>query len=175
MRHFLALLLLVPSPALAQKATTTASPTQNNDNTAASQSMANQQNQSRSESVGGNLNNYQINNTQGELGEMTVSSNAISCQSPSLYANAGVVPQDAYGFYVFDDRRREMMYAPQVQVGFQMPFGPQVAACTQAMKDKATQVAMGTESGIGSGMVLDHEPGVGPGLGLVSGSLGGWV
>ena len=148
MRRLLALLLLVPGPAMAQMATTNANPTQNNDNNAASQSMANQQNQSRSESIGGSLNNYQINNSQGELGEMTIGGNAISCESPSFYANAGVVPGDAFGFYTFDERRREMMYAPQAQVGFQMPFGPQVAACTAAMKNKATQIAMGTESGI---------------------------
>ena len=61
MRRLLALLLLVPGPAMAQMASTTANPTQNNENTAASQSMANQQNQSRSESIGGSLNNYQIN------------------------------------------------------------------------------------------------------------------
>ena len=149
MRRLLTLLLLVPGPALANtSASTSANPTQNNDNQAASQSMANQQNQSRSESIGGNLNNYQINNSQGDLGEMMIGGNAISCQSPSLYANAGVVPQDALGFYTFDDRDRQMMYAPQAQVGFQMPFGPQVAACTAAMKNKATQIAMGTESGI---------------------------
>jgi hypothetical protein len=48
---------------------------------------------------------------------------------------------------VFDDRRREMMYAPQAQVGFQMPFGPQVAACIDAMKNQAMQVKVATEAG----------------------------
>ncbi len=145
MRRLLLLLLLLPAPAGAQLAT--ANPTQNNDNTAASQSMANQQNQSRSESIGGNLNNYQINNSMGDLGEMTIGSSAISCESPSVFANAGVVPTDAYGFYTFDNNRREMMYSPQVQVGFQMPFGPQVAACVEAMKDQAKQIKIATQAG----------------------------
>ena len=143
MRRLLALLLLLPGSAMAQIA-----PTQNNDNTAVGQASSNQSNESRSESIGGSLNNYQFNNSQGELGEMTIGGSAISCQSPSLYANAGVIPGDAFGFYTFENRERQMMYAPQAQVGFQMPFGPQVATCTQAMKNKATQVAMGTESGI---------------------------
>lgn len=146
MRRLLALLLLIPGPAMAQMAT--ANPEQNNDNSAIGQASSNQTNQSRSESIGGNLTNYQINNSQGDLGEMTIGGNAISCQSPSFYANAGVVPGDAFGFYTFEDRERQMMYSPQAQVGFQMPFGPQVAACTAAMKNKATQIAMGTESGI---------------------------
>ena len=148
MRRLLALLLLVPGPALANtSASTSANPTQNNDNNAASQSMANQQNQSRSESVGGNLNNYQINNSMGELGEMAIGNNGISCESPSLFANAGVVPTDAYGFYSWENNRREMMYSPQVQVGFQMPFGPQVAACVEAMKDQAKQIKIATQAG----------------------------
>ena len=145
MRRLLLLLLLLPAPAGAQLAT--ANPTQNNDNTSASHSMANQQNHSRSESIGGNLNNYQINNSMGDLGEMTIGSSAISCESPSLFANAGVVPTDAYGFYSFDNNRREMMYSPQVQVGVQMPFGPQVAACVEAMKDQATQIKIATLTG----------------------------
>ena len=32
-------------------------------------------------------------------------------------------------------------------VGFQMPFGPQVASCIQAMKDQAMQVKIATEAG----------------------------
>ena len=145
MRRFLLLLVFMPGPAMAQVAT--ADPTQNNSNAAASQSMANQQNQSRSESIGGNLNNYQINNSMGDLGEMSIGKNGVSCESPSLFANAGVVPTDAYGFYSFDNNRREMMYAPQAQVGFQMPFGPQVAACIDAMKNQARQIKVATAAG----------------------------
>ena len=152
MRRLFVLLLLLPAPVMAggevpASSELRVSPTQNNNNQAIGQSSSNQTNQSRSESIGGNLNNYQINNTQGELGEMTIGRNAISCQSPSFYANGGVVPQDAYGFYVFDDRRREMMYAPQAQVGVQLPFGPQVASCVEAMKDQALQVKVATEAG----------------------------
>ena len=148
MRRLLALLLLLaPGPAMAQVAVSGANPTQNNNNQAVGQASSNQVNESRAESVGGSMYNTQINNSMGELGEMTISSKAISCQSPSLYANAGVVPTDAYGFYTFDDRDREMMYAPQAQIGFQMPFGPQVAACIEAMKDQALQVKIATEAG----------------------------
>ena len=152
MRRLFVLLLLLPAPVMAGGGVPVSSelrvsPTQNNNNQAIGQSSSNQTNQSRSESIGGNLSNYQINNSQGELGEMTIGRNAISCQSPSFYANGGVVPQDAYGFYVFDDRRREMMYAPQAQVGVQLPFGPQVASCVEAMKDQALQVKVATEAG----------------------------
>ena len=152
MRRLFVLLLLLPAPVMAGgegpvSSELSVSPTQNNNNQAIGQSSSNQTNQSRSESIGGNLNNYQINNTQGELGEMTIGRNAISCQSPSFYANGGVIPQDAYGFYVFDDRRREMMYAPQAQIGVQLPFGPQVASCVEAMKDQALQVKVATEAG----------------------------
>ena len=144
MRRLLALLLLVPGHAMAQ---VVANPQQNNDNQAVGQASSNQTNQSRSESIGGNLSNVQINNSMGDLGEMGIGSNGITCESPSLFANAGVVPLDAYGFYTFEDRSRQMMYAPQAQVGFQMPFGPQVAACVQAMKDQAMQVKIATEAG----------------------------
>ena len=152
MRSLFVLLLLLPVPVLAGggvpvPSELSASPTQNNNNQAIGQSSSNQTNESRSESIGGNLNNYQINNSQGEFGEMMIGLNAISCESPSFYANAGVIPQDAYGFYLFDDRRREMMYAPQAQVGIQLPFGPQVASCVEAIKDQALQVKIGTEAG----------------------------
>jgi hypothetical protein len=147
MRYLLLLLLLLPGPALAQMATTTANPTQNNDNQAASQSMANQQNQSRSESIGGNMNNYQYNNSQGELGEMTVSERAVSCESGSFYMSAGAYPQDSQGFYTFDDRDRDMMYAPQANLGFQLPFGPQVASCVEAMKRQTQQIQVSTAAG----------------------------
>lgn len=147
MRRLLALLLLLPGPAVAQVAVSGADPTQNNNNQAIGQASSNQVNESRAESVGGSMYNTQINNSMGELGEMAVSSKAISCQSPSLYLNAGVVPTDAYGFYTFDDREREMMYAPQAQIGVQLPFGPQVASCVEAMKDQAMQVKIATEAG----------------------------
>ena len=94
------------------------------------------------------MNNYQYNTTQGELGEMTVSERAVSCESGSFYVSAGAYPQDSQGFYTFDDRDREMMYAPQANLGFQLPFGPQVAACVEAMKRQTEQIQVGTESGI---------------------------
>lgn len=148
MRRLFLLLLLLPSPALANtSASTSANPTQNNDNQAASQSMANQQNQSRSESIGGSMNNYQYNTTQGELGEMTVSERAVSCESGSFYASAGVTPTDAYGFYSWDNNRREMQYSPQGQIGFQLPFGPQVASCVEAMKRQTQQIQVSTAAG----------------------------
>jgi hypothetical protein len=145
MRKLLALLLLLPSPALAQVATDQA---QNNDNVSSAASQANQQNQSRSESFGGNLNNYQINQSMGDLGDMAIGAKGISCQSPTLFANAGVVPTDFYGFYTFDNRERQMMYAPQAQFGVQLPFGPQVSSCVEAMKNQALQTKIATESGI---------------------------
>jgi hypothetical protein len=150
MRSFLLLVLLSASlPAMANNsASSSANPTQGNDNTAASQSMASQQNQSRSESIGGNMINNQYNTVQGELGEMTVSERAVSCESGSFYVSAGAYPQDSQGFYTFDDRDREMMYAPQANLGFQLPFGPQVAACVEAMKRQTEQIQVGTESGI---------------------------
>ena len=47
-----------------------------------------------------------------------------------------------------DDRARDMMYAPQAQVGVQLPFGPQVAACVDAMNNQAQQIKIATASGI---------------------------
>ena len=147
MRRLLALLLLIPSPALAGGLSTSTATDQVNNNQAVAQPVNSQANQTRSESVGGNLNNYQINNSVGDLGEMTVGPRGVGCQSPSLFANAGVIPQDSVGFYTYDDRDRDVMYAPQAQVGFQMPFGPQVAACVAAMKDQATQIKVATAAG----------------------------
>ncbi len=40
------------------------------------------------------------------------------------------------------------MYAPQANLGFQLPFGPQVASCIEAMKRQTEQIQVGTESGI---------------------------
>ena len=120
---------------------------QNNNNQAVAQPVNNQANQSRSQSVGGGIFNTQVNNSQGDLGEMSIGARGVSCQSPSFYANAGIVPQDAYGFYDFSNNRREMMYNPQAQVGVQLPFGPQVAACVAAMKDQATQIKIATLTG----------------------------
>ncbi len=148
MKYLLPLLFAASSPAFANtSAVTSANPTQQNDNTAASQSMANQQNHSRSESIGGNLNNYQINNSMGELGIMSITNGGVSCESPSLFVNAGVIPTDAYGFYTYENNRREMLYSPQINVGVQVPFGPQVAACIETMKDYSTQVKVSTQSG----------------------------
>lgn len=147
MRRFLALLLLVPSPAFAQAVSTASQSSQNNNNQAVAQPVNNQANQSRSQSVGGGIFNTQVNNSQGDLGEMSIGARGVSCQSPSFYANAGVVPQDAYGFYDFSNNRREMMYNPQAQVGVQLPFGPQVAACVAAMKDQAKQIKVATAAG----------------------------
>ncbi len=147
MRRLLALLLLAPSPAFAQAVSTASQSSQNNNNQAVAQPVNNQANQSRSQSVGGGIFNTQVNNSQGDLGEMSIGARGVSCQSPSFYANAGVVPQDAYGFYDFSNNRREMMYNPQAQVGVQLPFGPQVAACVDAMKHQATQIKVATETG----------------------------
>ena len=149
---FLLALLSISAPAIAggggsrSQVDTTAA--QNNDNTAASQSQASQQNQSRSESIGGNMINNQYNTVQGELGEMTVSERAVSCESGSVYLSAGAYPQDSQGFYTFNDRDRQMMYAPQANLGFQLPFGPQVSSCIEAMKRQTEQIVVGTESGI---------------------------
>ena len=153
MRSFLLLVLLSASlPAMAGgKGSSSAIDTtaaQTNDNFANSQSQASQSNQSRSESIGGNMINNQYNTVQGELGEMTVSERAVSCESGSFYLSAGAYPQDAQGFYTFNDRDREMMYAPQANLGFQLPFGPQVSACVEAMKRQTEQIQVGTESGI---------------------------
>ncbi len=122
--------------------------TQDNDNRAVAMPTNSQQNQSRSESIGGGIYNYQINPAQGELGEMTVGSRAISCQSPSFFANVGVLPYDNQYFGTFGDNTRDKDWMPQGTIGFQMPFGPQVASCISAMKNQAKQTMMTTESGI---------------------------
>ena len=81
--------------------------TQENSNSAVAMPTNSQQNQSRSESIGGGIYNYQINPAQGELGEMTVGSRAISCQSPSFFANVGVLPYDNQYFGTFGDNNRD--------------------------------------------------------------------
>ena len=129
------------SNALAQQA-------QTNNNGATAESTNSQQNQSRSESIGGGIYNYQINPAQGELGEMTVGSRAISCQSPSFFANLGVLPYDNQYFGTFGDNSRDKDWMPQGTIGFQMPFGPQVSSCISAMKNQAKQTKMTTETGI---------------------------
>ena len=121
---------------------------QTNTNTATAMPTNSQQNQSRSESIGGGIYNYQINPAQGELGEMTVGSRAISCQSPSFFANVGVLPYDNQYFGTFGDNTRDKDWMPQGTIGFQMPFGPQVSSCISAMKNQAKQTMMITESGI---------------------------
>ncbi len=122
--------------------------TQENSNSAVAMPTNSQQNQSRSESIGGGIYNYQINPAQGELGEMTVGSRAISCQSPSFFANVGVLPYDNQYFGTFGDNTRDKDWMPQGTIGFQMPFGPQVSSCISAMKNQAKQTMMTTESGI---------------------------
>ena len=121
---------------------------QENNNASTAQSTNSQQNQSRSESIGGGIYNYQINPAQGELGEMTVGSRAISCQSPSFFANLGILPYDNQYFGTFGDNSRDKDWMPQGTIGFQMPFGPQVSSCIAAMKDQAKQTRLTTESGI---------------------------
>ena len=121
---------------------------QENSNSAVAMPTNSQQNQSRSESIGGGIYNYQINPAQGELGEMTVGSRAISCQSPSFFANVGVLPYDNQYFGTFGDNSRDKDWMPQGTIGFQMPFGPQVSSCISAMKNQAKQTMMTTESGI---------------------------
>ena len=122
--------------------------TQENGNSAVAMPTNSQQNQSRSESIGGGIYNYQINPAQGELGEMTVGSRAISCQSPSVFANVGILPYDNQYFGTFGDNNRSKDWMPQGTIGFQMPFGPQVSSCISAMKNQAKQTMMTTESGI---------------------------
>ena len=121
---------------------------QDNTNSAVAMPTNSQQNQSRSESIGGGIYNYQINPAQGELGEMTVGSRAISCQSPSFFANVGVLPYDNQYFGTFGDNNRDKDWMPQGTIGFQMPFGPQVSSCISAMKNQAKQTMMTTETGI---------------------------
>ena len=143
--HIIALGAIAFSPlaAVAQTATTS-----NNVNSASSSPSNSQNNQSRSESIGGGIYNYQINPAQGELGEMTVGQRAISCQSPSFFANIGVLPYDNQYFGTFGDNTRDKDWMPQGTIGFQMPFGPQVASCISAMKNQAKQTRLTTESGI---------------------------
>ena len=152
MRSFLLLILLSASlPAIAGGGPSSAIDTtsaQNNENSALSQSQASQSNQSRSESVGGSIINQQYNNSVGELSQSVISENQISCESGSFYVSAGAYPQDTFGFYSFDNNRREMMYVPQANLGFQMPFGPSIAACVDAQKNKVKQIKVGTEAGI---------------------------
>ena len=152
MRRLLLLLLLSASlPAMAggnNAASTSANPTQNNENFAQSQSQASQSNQSRSESVGGSIINQQFNDSIGELSQTTISENVISCESGSFYVSAGAYPQDEFGFYTFQDRKRSQSHQLNANVGFQIPFGPSIASCVSAQKNKARQVSIGTEAGI---------------------------
>lgn len=120
---------------------------QENNNNAVASPSNNQSNQSRSESIGGGLYNYQINPAQGELGEMTVGARAISCQSPSFFANVGILPYDNQYFGTFGDNSRDKDWMPQGTIGVQLPFGPQVASCVDAMKNQARQTQMTTDTG----------------------------
>ncbi len=152
MRSFLLLVLLSASlPAIAGGGSSSAVDTkaeQNNENSALSQSQASQSNQSRSESFGGNIINQQFNDSVGELSQTAISENVISCESGSVYVSAGAYPQDAFGFYSFEQNRREMQYVPQVNLGVQMPFGPSIASCVDAQKNKVKQIKIGTEAGV---------------------------
>ena len=147
LRKLTALLILTSSLGVDAQAQQ-ANPSQINDNNAISQPVNSQQNQSRSESIGGGIYNYQLNPAQGDLGEMTVGARAISCQSPSFFANAGILPYDNQYFGTFDNNSREKDWMPQGTLGLQMPFGPQVSSCISAMKNQAKQTMMTTESGI---------------------------
>ena len=146
MRRLFLALLLCSTPAMAQVAGEFDTD-QQNDNSAIAQPVNTQQNQSRSESIGGSLINNQFNTTPGELGEFGIGDAGVQCQSATFYTQVGVVPQDNVGFYTFEDRNRDMMYTPQASLGVQMPFGPQVAACIEAMKNKAQQIMIATEAG----------------------------
>jgi hypothetical protein len=147
LRKLTALLILTSSLGVDAQAQQ-ANPSQINDNNAISQPVNSQQNQSRSESIGGGIYNYQLNPAQGDLGEMTVGARAISCQSPSFFANAGILPYDNQYFGTFDNNSREKDWMPQGTLGLQMPFGPQVASCVSAMKYQTLQTQMTTESGV---------------------------
>jgi hypothetical protein len=147
LRKLTALLILTSSLGVDAQAQH-ANPSQINDNNAISQPVNSQQNQSRSESIGGGIYNYQLNPAQGDLGEMTVGARAISCQSPSFFANAGILPYDNQYFGTFDNNSREKDWMPQGTLGLQMPFGPQVASCISAMKYQTLQTQMTTESGV---------------------------
>ena len=152
MRSFLLLILLSASlPAIAGGGPSSAIDTtsaQNNENSALSQSQASQSNQSRSESVGGSIINQQYNSSVGELSQSVISENQISCESGSFYVSTGIYPQDDFGFYTFEDRERSQSHQLNANVGFQMPFGPSIAACVDAQKNKVKQIKIGTEAGI---------------------------
>lgn len=149
---FLLVLLSASLPAMAEgggsSSAVDTSTQQNNDNSAQSQSQASQSNRSRSESVGGSIINQQYNNSVGELSQTAISENQISCESGSFYVSAGAYPQDSFGFYSFENNRRQMQYVPQANLGIQVPFGPSIAACVDAQKNKVRQIKIGTESGI---------------------------
>ncbi len=148
MKPHLALVIVTSTILCVPSNAQTANPAQNNENNAISQPVNTQQNQSRSESIGGGIYNYQLNPAQGDLGEMTVGARAISCQSPSFFANAGILPYDNQYFGTFDNNNREKDWMPQGTLGLQMPFGPQVASCISAMKYQTLQTQMTTETGV---------------------------
>lgn len=152
MRSLFLILLLTSAPAIAggggsSSAIDTTS-AQNNDNSALSQSQASQSNASRSESVGGSIINQQYNNSVGDLSQTVISENQISCESGSLYVSTGVYPQDDFGFYTFESRKRSQSHQLNANIGFQMPFGPSIASCVDAQKRKVQQIKIGTEAGI---------------------------
>ncbi len=121
---------------------------QDNENFAQSQSQASQSNQSRSESVGGSIINQQYNNSVGELSQTVISENQISCESGSFYVSVNAYPQDDYGFYSFERPERQVSHQLNGNIGFQLPFGPSIAACVDAQKRKVQQIKIGTEAGI---------------------------
>ena len=153
MRSFLLLVLLSASlPAMAggggSSSAVDTSAQQNNENFANSQSQASQSNLSRSESVGGSIINQQFNDSIGELSQTAISENLISCESGSFYVSAGAYPQDNFGFYTYENRERSQSHQLNANVGFQMPFGPSIAACVDAQKNKVKQIRIGTEAGV---------------------------
>ncbi len=121
---------------------------QDNENFAQSQSQASQFNQSRSESVGGSIINQQYNNSVGELSQTVISENQISCESGSFYVSVNAYPQDDFGFYSFERPERQVSHQLNGNIGFQLPFGPSIAACVDAQKNKVRQIKIGTEAGI---------------------------
>ncbi len=154
MQRFLLLLVVLSAslPAMAggggSSSAVDTSAQQNNDNSALSQSQASQSNLSRSESVGGSIINQQFNDSIGELSQTAISENLISCESGSFYVSAGAYPQDNFGFYTYENRERSQSHQLNANVGFQMPFGPSIAACVDAQKNKVRQIRIGTEAGI---------------------------
>lgn len=132
---------------LGQNAVTQASE-QNNTNKSILAPINTQQNQSRSQTIGRGLYSNRNNQSQGKYGDMTIGFKATTCRSPSLFLNVAILPYQNKYFGTFSGNSNDKNWMPQGTIGVQLPFGPQVTSCVQAMKQQAKQTEITTRMGV---------------------------